>query len=401
MNRPVRVALLIDTATSWGSGLIEGIAEYSKAHRKNWLFSFEPRGKYDRVLLPDGWKGHGVIARITHAALASQIISLKLPAVNVSWFRFGEGLIPTCTCDEKQAAELAIDYFLGEGYRQFAYCASSLRPNYYDRLGLAFVELLGQQGYSCQQFVPDQSEFRKLDAERQAQILSEWLLTLPHPTALLAYDDIQGRLITEACAQCDLAVPDDIAVLGGEHDDLCSRVSSPPLSGIDQSPREVGYQAAKLLDQRMAGNGRLDSEVLLPPARIIRRQSTDRVALEDELLADAVRYIQKHFAEEIWIGDILREVPLSRRALEIGFQAHLGRTPKEEIRRVRSQKALELLCDTNLNITQIDNACGFDRPELLTRAFRREFKTTPSEFRKRVSHRLLGNYSNDSKKVGQ
>src|SRR5262245_16393320 len=100
MGRRPRIALVIDTATTWGAGLFQGIAEY--AHEcADWQLLLGPRGKYDRMLLPDNWDGDGVIARITHQPLADQIIGLQIPAVDVSWYRFGEGRISRCTCDER------------------------------------------------------------------------------------------------------------------------------------------------------------------------------------------------------------------------------------------------------------------------------------------------------------
>ena len=382
-----RVALLIDTATTWGAGLIEGVADYAKANGKNWVFSFEPRGKYETMALDPKWRGDGVVARITTSQLAGQLIASQIPVVNVSWFRFGEGLIPRCTCDEAAAAEMAASYFLDNGFRQFAYCASTLRPSYFDRLGAAFVDTIGRAGYACETLDPEGAGFARLDPEQQLDALADWLEALPRPTALLTFDDIQARQVTEAAAQRGVAVPDDVAVLGGEHDGLCSRVSSPALSGIDQNPTDVGFAAAGMLDTMMEGKQPTETNLLLPPRRIIVRQSTDKVALEDDLLANALRYIRRHYADELSIRDILHEIPLSRRAMEMGFRRHLGRTPREEIRRIRVEKAVELLCDTDWPITKIARACGFDRPELLTRAFRREIKATPSEFRRRVTQR--------------
>lgn len=393
MPKQQRIALLIDTSTSWGVGLIEGIASYAKDRQLRWLFSLEPRGKYDELLLPDRWQGDGVIARITHPALAEQLIKLRLPAVNVSWFRFGENLIPRCTCDEIAAAEMAAQYFLDNGHRQFAYCGSALRPSYHDRLGEAFIAYLGKSGLKCERFAPDLGRFARLDSEEQLQELSEWLARLPRPTAMLAFDNLQGRQITEACAQAGVVVPDHLAVLGGEYDELSSRISTPPLSGVDQGPEEVGYRAARMLEQVMSGEPLADTSVLLPPRRVIAKQSTDQVAVPDEMLAEAIRYIRDNHAGELRISDILHRVPMSRRALEIGFRRYLGRTPREEIRRVRVEKALAMLCDTDLPVTRIAAECGFDRPELLTRAFRRELQATPSEFRKRVVKRLVASES--------
>ncbi|MCO6042399.1 DNA-binding transcriptional regulator [Aeoliella sp. ICT_H6.2] len=381
----MRIALLIDTSTTWGSGLIEGIVDYSKSRGKSWLFSFEPRGKYDDMQLPEGWQGDGVIARVTTAKLAEQIITRKIPSVNVSWFRYGTNLIPTCTCNEEKAAELAVQYFVGQGYRQFAYCRSTLRPTYFDRLGDEFERCIQNAGYRCLVFEPDTC-MDQLDTEGQLMRLGGWLDSLPRPTALLSFDSIQGRLITEACHHQGISVPDDIAVLGGEHDELCSRVSQPPLSGIDQAPQLVGFHAAEMLDMQLNHRPSRARDQRLPPARIIARQSTDKFAIDDEMLAEAIRYIHANYAERLKISDILAEIPLSRRALEIGFRKYLGRTPRDEIRRVRLHKSLELLCDTDWSVTRIAQECGFDRPELYTRAFRREFKATPSQYRRNLAH---------------
>ena len=96
MSRRARIALLIDTATTWGTGLIEGIAEYAHTH-EDWQFLLGPRGKYDRSLLPADWSGDGIIARITHQVLADQLATFHVPVVNVSWYQFDEPLIPRCT----------------------------------------------------------------------------------------------------------------------------------------------------------------------------------------------------------------------------------------------------------------------------------------------------------------
>jgi LacI family transcriptional regulator len=384
MSKRAKIALLIDTATTWGSGLIEGIADF--AHRRDdWQFFLGPRGKYDRMLLPDHWDGDGVIARVTHEGLARQIVERGLPAVNVSWYRYGDGEIPRCTCDERKIAELAADYFLDRGFRQFAYCASALRPDYVDRFGAAFVERLQARSYPCRTFIPRSESESFLPTADEADRMIQWLSALPKPTGLLAFDSVQARQVTDVCHLAGIDVPHEIAVLGGEHDLLSCTISKPELSSIDHSPRRVGWAAAELLSRLLAGEPPPREPILLPGSRVITRQSTDTVAVNDDLLAAAVRFIKARSHLRIQVSDVLRAVPISRRALEKGFRKCLGRSPAEEIRRVRLDQAVQLLCDTSWAMPRIASACGFDRPELMTRAFRRELKTTPSEFRRQYA----------------
>lgn len=389
MSKRARIALLIDTATTWGSGLIEGIAEY--AHRRDdWQLFLGPRGKYDRMILPDHWDGDGVIARVTHDALATQILARRIPAVNVSWFRHGGSAIPQCTCDEVQIAKLAADYFVDRGFRQFAYCASAMRPNYVDRLGSTFVDLLRQRSFNCRTFTPQSDPDGFLPTADELDQMIAWLKSLPTPTGLLAFDSVQARQVTDVCHLAGIDVPHEIAVLGGEHDLLSCTISQPELSSIDHAPRRVGRAAAELLAKLLAGEPVPAEPILLPGSRVITRQSTDTVAVSDDLLAAAVRFIKARSHERIQVSDVLRDVPISRRALEKGFRKCLGRSPAEEIRRVRLDQAVQLLCDTSWPMPRIAAACGFDRPELMTRAFRRELHTTPSEFRRQHSRERQG-----------
>ena len=386
MGKPTKVALLIDTATTWGSGLIEGIADY--AHKsEDWRLYLRPWGKYERLTLPKEWSGDGVIARVTHPELAEQIIDSQLPAVNVSWYRFGGTTIPRCTCDEASIAELAVKYFYDRGFRNFSYCASTLRPDYIDRMGQIFVELLADLGHTCHCFTP-QDDPSVFPIAEDVDRLTHWLRSLPKPVGLLAFDSIQARNVTEACHLDGIEVPHDVAVLGGEHDHLSCTVSIPQLSSIDHSPYQVGFAAARLLAQLMEGADPPPHAIRLPATRIITRQSTDTVALQDEKLAACVKFIKSHSHERIHVTDICREVSISRRALEKGFLKHLSRSPAAEIRRVRVEHAVTLLCDTDWPMPRIASACGFERPELLTRALKRELNITPSECRRRHRAKL-------------
>ncbi len=151
-----------------------------------------------------------------------------------------------------------------------------------------------------------------------------WLQSLPKPVGLLAFDSVQARQVTESCLLAGIDVPHEVAVLGGEHDLLSCTISKPELSSIDHSPRRVGWAAAELLSKLMKGEPR-PSDILMPATRVITRQSTDTVAVGDDLLASAVQFIKQNSHRHIQVSDILRDVPISRRALEKGLRKCLGR----------------------------------------------------------------------------
>lgn len=385
MGRRAQIALLIETSTTWGTGLIEGVAEYAHAH-EDWHFLLGPRGKYERSSLPTDWKGDGIIARITHQEMADQLAALRVPTINVSWYEFAEPFIPSCTCDYRAVAETAAKYFIDLGFRQFAYCSSFIRPDYVDRFGDAFVETLQKRTYRCHRHAANWRPDSLLPPVHELDRLTDWLRNLPKPIGLLTHDSVQARQVTEACEAAGLHVPHEIAVLGGEYDFLSCTISKPQLSSIDHGGQRVGYIAAEMLSNWLAGNEPSREPVLIPPTRVISRQSTDTVAVSDSLLAAAIRYIKQNCHAKIQVSDILREVPISRRALEKGFQKALNRSPAEEIRRIRVEFAVQMLCDTSWSMPRIAAAVGFALPELMTRAFHRELGMAPSEFRKRHLH---------------
>ena len=375
-----RIALLIETSTSWGTGLVKGIADYAHAH-DNWSFFVEPRGRYELLQLPGGWTGDGIIARVTHQALADQIIASGKPAVNVSWYDFGSESIPHCTADELQAGPLIAEHFITRGFRQFAYCGPVNRPNYVDLFGQAFQAAIAQAGYECLCFEDNAPGARNSTWESVMAGLGEWVVALPKPIALLVHNDVRCRQLSEACRLNGVKVPEEIALIGGEHDMLSCQMSRPKLSSIDFSAEQVGSQAAAMLAGMMAGDPYPAESIRIPLARIIVRQSTDTLAVDDPLIVQAVRFIIENASRAISVNDVVKAVPTSRRKLEMRFQNTLQRSPASEIRRVRIEHVKQLLVDTDWAMPQIAAKCGFERVEVLTRTFKKQEGITPRAYR--------------------
>jgi LacI family transcriptional regulator len=380
MSKTFRVALLIDTSTSWGNRLIEGISYFAR-ERGNWLLHIEPRGRYERLHVPQGWDGDGIIARINRQQLADEINATDLPTVNVSWSSFEGPQLVRCSVSELESGQMAAEYFLSIGFRQFAYCGPLYRPNYQDRFAEAYCERLATEGHDCQVYPAPHGEQRTIAWNEQLISLVNWLQQLPTQTGLLCWSAARGRQLTEACQYAGICVPDEVAVLGGEHDELMSRISSPPLSTVDQPAEQIGLEAARLLGHLMEGGKPAEEPRMFSPTRVIVRHSTDILAVDDEVVRMALQLIHEQAHDGVNVAQIVAQLMIARRALEQRFIRYIGRTPAAEIRRVRIETAKRLLVETELSMSEVARMSGFSEQDLFSRTFRRSLGLTPTQFR--------------------
>lgn len=209
----------------------------------------------------------------------------------------------------------------------------------------------------------------------------QWLAKLPKPLGVFAADPYPARQLIEICATAAVRVPDEVAILSGDDDELLCNVASPQISSIELASHRIDETAAKLLDRMMRGGGVPADPVLLAPLRVRPRHSTDSLAIDDAELAQILRYIRSHANQGIGVADLLRVFPVSRRSLELRFQAKLKRSPAEEIRRVRMEHVCRLLLDTDNSISAIASQSGFASGASLSQAFKQHFKQTPGRYR--------------------
>jgi LacI family transcriptional regulator len=211
--------------------------------------------------------------------------------------------------------------------------------------------------------------------------LRRWLQALAKPVGIFAGHDVWALQVVEACRFAGLRVPEDIAVVGVDNDDLLCELARPSLSSVIVPAERVGYEAAALLDRLLAGQQPPRQPVFIPPPGVVSRQSSDVLAIEDPVVAQAVRFLRDSAHLPLRVADVLRAVPVSRRALERRFQAVFERGLAAEIRRLRIDKARQLLAESDLPMNRIAERSGFSSQYQLSRAFRREVGTTPTAYR--------------------
>ncbi|MCU0791702.1 MAG: DNA-binding transcriptional regulator [Opitutaceae bacterium] len=374
------VAILVDTSTSWGRRVIEGAAQFAHQHT-DWRLYLEARGMEETLRLPSGWKGDGVIARVSSDEMARELKSAGFPVVNVSGIRASGADFPRVTTDMKAVASLAIEHFLDRGFQSFAYF--SLKGlAYVAPQRDAFLMAARSRKLGCAVFELNPQFGAEADWTTDNGLILGWLRTLPKPVAILAWNASCARAIIHAAQRGGLLVPEEIAVLSGADDDLLCEHIQPPVSGVVVDARKIGYHAAAGLKQLMEGGKKPRREMPLPPLAIHARQSTDTLAINDAELVKALSFIRKNAASPIQVGDVAAASGLSRRVLERRFAEKLGRSPAAEIRRCHVERAKKLLQETRQPIPRVAESAGFCSPEHFSTYFRSAVGKTPLRFRK-------------------
>ena len=201
------------------------------------------------------------------------------------------------------------------------------------------------------------------------------------PVGVMACYDFRGQQVLDACRRSGIAVPDEVAVIGVDNDELLCSLSDPPLSSVAPNSYRTGYEAAARLTAMMNGKTGGPIANLIPPLGIATRQSTDVLAIDDPEVVKVVRFIRDHACEGINMKDVLRAVPAPRGFLEARFKKLLGRTPHEEILRVQLNWVKQLLSETDLTLETIAERTGFAHAEYLSVVFKREEGISASRYR--------------------
>ncbi|MDA7916134.1 DNA-binding transcriptional regulator [Verrucomicrobia bacterium] len=375
-DRP-HVALLVETSLASGRDILRGISRYLHEHIR-WGIFHSPRSLEDKFpAWLENWKGDGIIARIQNPEMVRAIKKTGIPVVDVLGIMENTG-IPLVHVDDREIAHMGAKHLLERGFRHFAYVGikeenwSNLRRDY-------FQAYLSQYGHKCHLHELK----RHTEAwEKQEDQLAKWIKALPKPLGIMVCSDQRGLDIIEAARRANVAIPDEVAIIGVDNDDPLCEVSSPPLSSIKAGHSRVGYEAAALLDRLMLGAAPPSGPIFVPPVSVVARQSTDVLAIEDENISTALKMIRDTGCDELSVDDVARCCGLSRSVLQRRFRKMLDHTVHQEIINVRLKRSCELLAETDLTLIDIAEKAGFKHQEYMGVVFRKHLGMTPAQYRK-------------------
>jgi LacI family transcriptional regulator len=381
------VILCVETARECGRGILLGVVAYCRVHGY-WRLSQEPPSyTYPsgavRSTWPADWRVDGLIA--SRPEIPDHVLESGLPIVGIDVRRPIPNL-PNIVGDADAIARMAAEHFLERGFTQFAYCGfEDIR--WARERGACFVQRITEAGFRVDTYHQPAPQGR-VTWDQQPTLLAEWLKNLPKPTALFACNDDYGRQVTQACRLAEIQVPDEVAVLAVDNDEMVCLLCDPRLSSIALNFERAGYEAAELLDRMMRNEVKAcNQRILLKPTHVSTRQSTDVLAIPDAVVARAARFIRENAREGIQVEDVAKAVCTSRRTLQHRFRKTVGRSVGEQIRRVRLEHITRMLIETNLNISEIATNLGYTDAQHIARYFRIAKGMSPQEFRRQYRHR--------------
>ena len=293
----------------------------------------------------------------------------KRPSNNVTFFN-----------DHGAEGRAAAEYFIERGYRSFAYVGTTEPRAWSDARRRGFAAKLRMAGFNPAIYrFPDDKV--KGDFTKESRFLERWLKRLPRKTALFAVHDERAQQVTIAARRAGIRIPDDIAVLGVDDDELICSTAAPSLSSIHVPSEEEGRRFAKAMAGLLAGRNPMPV-FRTCHTRITTRLSTDSFSLPDPIVTKAVSFAEKHLSGPLRGEMLAAAANCSLRTLQLKILKTLGRTIKEEITFLRRDTAMKLIKETDMPIAEIAGACGFCSPSHLGLHVRKATGQSPLAIRK-------------------
>lgn len=359
--------------------LLPGLRQFVATGRDYWVVDlYRPAQELTELL--HSWQPAGLLTEWI-PGLTEAFLHEDIPTVLVTSRHSRPGTIGI-DVDNHAVGRLAADYWIGNGWPNIAFYGND--TPYSAEREAGFAQTLAKAGRQYHRF-QEPGGFKRQYIEHWHESdpkLLSWLKSLPKPCAVFAAHDPLGRSLAEACREAGIRIPESIGILGVNNDQLVCEMTYPPLSSIAIPWERLGHLAGQLLENCLQRPVVPLQPELLPPGEIVERRSSELSAIRDPLVHRALNWIRDNACTGATVKDLVSAQRISRRQLEQAFKHYLNRTPKQEILRIRINRARELLRSTDWNITRISEHCGFQSPERFTINFRTQTNHLPSTYRK-------------------
>lgn len=380
-ERRVALALRVDEPFPHHQDILSGVFAYAREHPE-WHCVVDEHPSYATTRRGENAQAYdGVIARAS-PELQRRLAKLGIPLVN-TWMQHARPEVPGVYPDVAKIGRLAAGHLIERGFRSFAFAGAGgyLRE---DGIGKSFSSCAIEHGYPCviddigNPDFGDRGEWLALKRH-----LKELLDSLPRPVGILVTVASVARLVMTMAHEHERRGVRNVGVICLDNVKTIVELS-PQITSIDSNYSRIGHEAAHLLDQLMAGKKPAATMLSIPPKNMIPRESTDYFAVDDDLVAAALRYIAGRLRSPLGLDEIAKAIATSPRSLQRRFEAAMGCPVSDEIRRLRIDLARRLLGENNLTVDQISREAGFSSAVTMNHVFHREVGMSPSAYRTQV-----------------
>jgi len=380
-----RIAVLVETSHGSGRDLVRGVARFVRESASDWVIEHETQRLEGR---PPSWlarwQGDGILARLHSSRVAEAVVRRGVPVIDVLDALPLPAGVESAYVDDAAISQLAFEHLHSLGLRQFCYLGPSRRIWAQKRRdGFLAAAAVAGLPVSVREFA--RTIHTHEPAGDCAGRLAHWLGRLPRPLGLMAANDTYAWLATTACREAGLAVPEHVAIIGVDNDEVYCSLAQPPLSSVITNNERLGYEAARRLAARMAGApASRRPAAIVKPIGIHARASTDTLAIDDEEIAAALRLIRDHAIENLTVSDLAEAVGLAGSTLQRRFRAAVGLSVHEACIRRRLEIACRLLAETNLSLVAVAHRAGVGHQQNLGRLLRQRLGLTPAAYRQQA-----------------
>jgi LacI family transcriptional regulator len=214
----------------------------------------------------------GVILRPTHDSVSdmyfSELWKRHIPLAAV------DRAIPSVRCDfagtdDVAVGRLAAEHLLGLGHRCLGHLAGPAMVSTAKDRRAGFEQAVAAFGHGAQCVTVEAPDFSGVQEDALRLLRAD-----PRPTGIFAANDEMAEMVYAGGAEAGVRIPDGVSVVGCGNLLQC-RYLSPALTTFDQHPYRIGQEAARLMLERVEGDGNHEKprEVRVTPEIVVRGSS--------------------------------------------------------------------------------------------------------------------------------
>lgn len=392
LPRVHRIALFFNGNKVFDREVMAGTAAYLSSRRASWDLYLEEDFRV-RLSSIAQWQGDGIIADFDDPAVAEVLSHSRIPVVAVGGSYQNEAdypaNVPYVATDNFKLVNLAYEHLIEAGLSRFALFSlpAAQENRWAQERENAYCSLMRRDNFEPEIFRGQGTNALSWEDIVAQQI--DWLQSLPKPVGIIAVNDARAWQLLQACLIAGIEVPGQVAVIGIDNDPLARVLTRIPLSSVIQGGKEIGRNAARLLDQMLGHHScQAATRILVPPAGINVLSSSCHKPVKNPRVMRARHFIRQYACQGIKGDQVADFVGVSRSTLESYFQQELACTVHDEILRFKLGAATAMLERGDRSAEDVAVSCGFTSMQYLLAVFKRELGCTPREYQARARQGL-------------